>query len=89
MDAKRAQPPSGLELGYARMGVRSLADPLPITTTDDGMGRIAVLLLAHPQDLATSLFDFSAEADEQSARSDGDLTVRYRSISAMYRRRSH
>lgn len=46
MDAKRAHPPSGLELGYARMGVRSLADPLPINTTDYGMGRIAFLLLA-------------------------------------------
>ncbi|MEV4753420.1 recombinase family protein [Streptosporangium sp. NPDC049248] len=28
------------------IGVRSLADPLPINTTDEGMGRIAFLLLA-------------------------------------------
>jgi DNA invertase Pin-like site-specific DNA recombinase len=28
------------------VGVRSLADPLPINTTDEGMGRIAFLLLA-------------------------------------------
>ena len=28
------------------VGIRSLADPLPINTADDGMGRIAFLLLA-------------------------------------------
>ncbi|MGH3235702.1 MAG: recombinase family protein [Streptosporangiaceae bacterium] len=28
------------------VGIRSLADPLPINTTDEGMGRIAFLLLA-------------------------------------------
>lgn len=28
------------------IGVRSLADPLPINTTDEGMGRVTVLLLA-------------------------------------------
>ena len=28
------------------IGVRSLADPLPINTSDEGMGRIAFLLLA-------------------------------------------
>lgn len=28
------------------IGLRSLADPLPINTTDEGMGRVAVLMLA-------------------------------------------
>jgi DNA invertase Pin-like site-specific DNA recombinase len=34
------------DLAERGIGVRSLADPLPINTTDDGMGRIAFLLLA-------------------------------------------
>ncbi|MEO3861554.1 recombinase family protein [Acrocarpospora sp. B8E8] len=34
------------DLSERGIGVRSLADPLPINTTDDGMGRIAFLLLA-------------------------------------------
>ncbi|WP_433464078.1 recombinase family protein [Spirillospora sp. CA-128828] len=34
------------ELAEKKIGVRSLADPLPINTADDGMGRIAFLLLA-------------------------------------------
>ena len=34
------------ELSEKGIGVRSLADPLPINTTDEGMGRIAFLLLA-------------------------------------------
>ncbi|MDT3443826.1 recombinase family protein [Pseudofrankia sp. BMG5.37] len=34
------------DLGEKGVGVRSLADPLPINTTDEGMGRIAFLLLA-------------------------------------------
>jgi DNA invertase Pin-like site-specific DNA recombinase len=34
------------ELAERRVGVRSLADPLPINTADEGMGRIAFLLLA-------------------------------------------
>jgi DNA invertase Pin-like site-specific DNA recombinase len=34
------------ELGERGIGVRSLADPLPINTSDEGMGRIAFLLLA-------------------------------------------
>ncbi len=34
------------ELSERGIGVRSLADPLPINTTDEGMGRIAFLLLA-------------------------------------------
>jgi DNA invertase Pin-like site-specific DNA recombinase len=34
------------DLGERGVGVRSLADPMPIDTTDDGMGRIAFLLLA-------------------------------------------
>lgn len=34
------------DLAEKRIGVRSLADPLPINTTDEGMGRIAFLLLA-------------------------------------------
>lgn len=34
------------ELSENKIGVRSLADPLPINTTDEGMGRIAFLLLA-------------------------------------------
>ncbi|MFJ3993087.1 recombinase family protein [Streptomyces sp. NPDC090032] len=34
------------DLGEKNIGVRSLADPLPINTTDEGMGRIAFLLLA-------------------------------------------
>jgi DNA invertase Pin-like site-specific DNA recombinase len=34
------------ELSERGIGVRSLADPLPINTTDAGMGRIAFLLLA-------------------------------------------
>lgn len=34
------------ELGERGVGVRSLADPLPINTADEGMGRIAFLLLA-------------------------------------------
>lgn len=34
------------ELDERGIGVRSLADPLPINTTDEGMGRIAFLLLA-------------------------------------------
>src|SRR5439155_6291561 len=32
--------------GRRGIGVRSLADPLPIDTADEGMGRIAFLLLA-------------------------------------------
>lgn len=34
------------ELSERGIGVRSLADPLPINTADEGMGRIAFLLLA-------------------------------------------
>ena len=34
------------DLAGRGIGVRSLADPLPIDTTDEGMGRIAFLLLA-------------------------------------------
>lgn len=34
------------ELDERGIGVRSLADPLPINTADEGMGRIAFLLLA-------------------------------------------
>ncbi|MEV6670923.1 recombinase family protein [Streptomyces sp. NPDC051162] len=34
------------DLGERNIGVRSLADPLPINTADEGMGRIAFLLLA-------------------------------------------
>jgi DNA invertase Pin-like site-specific DNA recombinase len=34
------------DLAEKNIGVRSLADPLPINTTDNGMGRIAFLLLA-------------------------------------------
>jgi DNA invertase Pin-like site-specific DNA recombinase len=34
------------DLAERRIGVRSLADPLPINTADEGMGRIAVLLVA-------------------------------------------
>lgn len=34
------------DLGERGVGVRSLADPLPINTADEGMGRIAFLLLA-------------------------------------------
>ncbi|WP_327725012.1 recombinase family protein [Streptomyces europaeiscabiei] len=34
------------DLNDKQIGVRSLADPLPINTTDEGMGRIAFLLLA-------------------------------------------
>jgi DNA invertase Pin-like site-specific DNA recombinase len=34
------------ELSEKGVGVRSLADPLPINTADEGMGRIAFLLLA-------------------------------------------
>jgi DNA invertase Pin-like site-specific DNA recombinase len=34
------------DLGDKGIGVRSLADPLPINTADEGMGRIAFLLLA-------------------------------------------
>ncbi|MEV6867415.1 recombinase family protein [Streptosporangium subroseum] len=34
------------DLAARGIGVRSLADPLPINTTDEGMGRIAFLLLA-------------------------------------------
>ncbi len=34
------------DLSEKGIGVRSLADPLPINTSDEGMGRIAFLLLA-------------------------------------------
>jgi DNA invertase Pin-like site-specific DNA recombinase len=34
------------DLAARGVGIRSLADPLPINTTDDGVGRIAFLLLA-------------------------------------------
>jgi DNA invertase Pin-like site-specific DNA recombinase len=34
------------DLAARGVGIRSLADPLPISTADDGMGRIAFLLLA-------------------------------------------
>ncbi|MFE7803022.1 recombinase family protein [Nocardia sp. NPDC057440] len=34
------------DLGEKRIGVRTLADPLPINTADEGMARIAFLLLA-------------------------------------------
>ena len=34
------------DLAGRGVGIRSLADPLPINTTDEGMGRIAFLLLA-------------------------------------------
>ncbi len=34
------------DLSGKHIGVRSLADPLPINTADEGMGRIAFLLLA-------------------------------------------
>ncbi|WP_306459808.1 recombinase family protein [Streptomyces sp. Ag109_G2-15] len=34
------------DLNGKQIGVRSLADPLPINTADEGVGRIAFLLLA-------------------------------------------
>ena len=34
------------DLNEKGIGVRSLADPLPINTSDEGMGRVAFLLLA-------------------------------------------
>ncbi|WSD73568.1 recombinase family protein [Streptomyces sp. NBC_01591] len=34
------------DLNDKQIGVRSLADPLPINTADEGMGRITFLLLA-------------------------------------------
>ncbi|PRY24058.1 recombinase family protein [Pseudosporangium ferrugineum] len=34
------------DLGERGIGVRSIADPMPINTADEGMGRIAFLLLA-------------------------------------------
>jgi DNA invertase Pin-like site-specific DNA recombinase len=34
------------DLADKDIGVRSLADPLPINTADEGLGRIAFLLLA-------------------------------------------
>ncbi|MFB4271563.1 recombinase family protein [Nonomuraea sp. GTA35] len=34
------------DLAEKNIGLRSLADPLPINTTDEGMGRIAFLLVA-------------------------------------------
>lgn len=34
------------DLSEKKIGVRTLADPIPINTTDEGMGRIAFLLLA-------------------------------------------
>jgi DNA invertase Pin-like site-specific DNA recombinase len=34
------------DLAERGIGVRSLADPLPINTADEGMGRVAVLMLA-------------------------------------------
>jgi DNA invertase Pin-like site-specific DNA recombinase len=34
------------ELSQKQIGVRSLADPMPIDTTSEGMGRIAFLLIA-------------------------------------------
>ena len=34
------------DLAERGVGIRSLADPLPINTADEGMGRIAFLLLA-------------------------------------------
>lgn len=34
------------DLSEKGIGVRSLADPLPINTSDEGMGRVAFLLLA-------------------------------------------
>ncbi|WP_349319057.1 recombinase family protein [Mycolicibacterium canariasense] len=34
------------DLNEKNIGVRTLADPIPINTTDEGMGRIAFLLLA-------------------------------------------
>jgi len=34
------------DLAARGVGIRSLADPLPVNTTDEGMGRIAFLLLA-------------------------------------------
>lgn len=34
------------ELNEKQIGVRSVADPLPINTADEGMGRVAFLLLA-------------------------------------------
>jgi DNA invertase Pin-like site-specific DNA recombinase len=34
------------DLAEKHIGVRSMADPLPINTADEGMGRIAFLLLA-------------------------------------------
>jgi hypothetical protein len=36
-------PSAGIGIG---IGIRSLADPLPIDTASDGMGHIAFLLLA-------------------------------------------
>jgi hypothetical protein len=41
VDLRRAERAAGVEVG-----VRSLADPLAINTADEGMGRIAFLLLA-------------------------------------------
>jgi DNA invertase Pin-like site-specific DNA recombinase len=48
------------DLAGRGIGVRSLADPLPINTADEGMGRIAFLLLALFAEMERT---FTAERD--------------------------
>jgi DNA invertase Pin-like site-specific DNA recombinase len=54
------------DLAARGIGVRSLADPLPISTADEGMGRIAFLLLALFAEMERT---FTAERAAHAAQS--------------------
>ncbi|MEU4544519.1 hypothetical protein [Nonomuraea dietziae] len=57
--------------GTRGIGVRSMADPLPINTTDNGVGRIAFLLLALFAEMERT---FTASAPLTPARSPKPMT---------------
>ena len=69
------------DLAERGIAVRSLADPLPINTTDEGMDRIAFLLLAL---FAEMEHTFTAERTAHARRYGGrrPLTARYPGVAA-------
>ena len=65
------------DLAERGIAVRSLADPLPINTTDEGMDRIAFLLLALFAEMEHTFTARAHRARPQVRRQERPLTARY------------
>jgi Resolvase, N terminal domain len=74
------------DLAGRGIGVRSLADPLPISTAGDGMGRIAFLLLALFAEMERT---FTAERAAHALAEVGDVSRMRQHVSDSLKRRRH